>query len=174
MLDLSITELLIDRSTEDLDFKTLLEIMKASGIEFRNRKMRGPLGIATFYCIYLDIEHMRMACNRETIYFVILHEMAHYKRISRMGKEKLIEILSFEDLEIFCKHVITEEIIADRYACYVFQYLNGSSYPRRCTQQLHLEYQEEQYKYQLKKYFFGKINNEETYIAFWESFVINE
>lgn len=175
MLDLSITEFLNEYSTEALNFKALLEMMQSSGIEFRNRRMIGPLGVATFYCIYLDIEKIKYSCSDKMIYFTILHEMAHYKRICRMGKGTLIEMLSLEDQEAFCQHVIGEEIVADRYACYVYQCLNGKEYPRHMTQQLHLSQAQDLYKPMINRYMFGKVkNNEETYIALWEGFIVND
>jgi hypothetical protein len=154
-----------------LNFNSLLDFMEASGIEFKDRKLRGPMGIATYFCIYLDL-HKIDAYNDKMLFFVILHEIAHYKRIARVGKEHIIKMLSLEDFEEFCTHVITEEIIADRYGCYVFYLLNKNIFPREATQRLDEKYRQVQYKH-TAKHLFGQIqNNEENYKRVLESFLV--
>lgn len=169
MIDESIREGLLAKHGE-VNFKAIIAFMDSTGIEFRDRKLTWPLGVATFYCLYLDLEHLNKYDDK-IIAFVILHEIAHYKRIARVGKDKTIEILSTEDFDEFCKYVINEEIIADRYSCLLYQKFNGFSFPRKATQQL--EIPERQIKYrEIAKQLFGVIkNSEETYIKLLESFL---
>jgi len=154
----------------ELNFNGLLEFMEFSSIDFKARKLRGPMGIATYFCIYLDMDKID-TYHDQMLFFVILHEIAHYKRIAKVGKEHIIKMLSLEDFEEFCTHVITEEIIADRYGCYVFYLLNKNIFPRGATQQLDIDYRRIQYK-NTAKYLFGQIqNNEENYKKVLESFL---
>lgn len=170
MIDESIRKILSEKESE-LYFKGLLRFMESTGIEFRGREMTWPIGLATYYCVYLDINRLTRF-NDKMVFYVILHEIGHHKRISKVGKEYVINMLSIEDFELFSELVINEEIIADRYACQLFQRFNNMEFPRTATQQLHLEYKQTQYKYQLTQ-LFGFVNHsEENYITLLESFVV--
>jgi len=169
MVDESIKEVLNNKHGE-LNFKGLLAFMEATGIEFRERALRWPVGIATFYCVYIDLERLSKFNDKMT-FFVILHEIAHYKRIARFGKEHIINMLSLEDFEEFCEHVITEEIVADRYACQLYQRFNQQAFPRLATQQLHLEEKQKEYKKTAEQLFGVIQHSEENYIKLLESFL---
>ncbi len=154
----------------DLNFNDLLHYMENSGIIFNARRLRGPMGIATYFCIYLDMDKIDKYHDM-MLFFIILHEIGHYKRITKMGKEHVIKMLSLEDFEDFCTHVIGEEIIADRYGSYMFYLFNKNIFPREATQQLDNKYKRSQYKH-TTKHLFGKIqNNEENYKKVLKSFL---
>jgi len=139
----------------DLNFKGLLEHMEASGIDFKANPLRGPLGIATYYCVYLDMAKIDYYHDK-MLFFIILHEMGHYKRIANVGKDHIIKMLSLEDFEEFCQHVITEEIVADRYSAYCYYLLNKEVFPKGATQQLENKDRQRQYK-STAKHLFGQI-----------------
>jgi len=65
-----------------LDFKPLYTHMENSGLVFKNQRLRMVMGIATYAGIYLDMEKFGQYTD-ESKYFVILHEMAHGKRIQK-------------------------------------------------------------------------------------------
>ena len=170
MVDETIKIILREKKSE-LNFRVLLSFMEATGIEFRDRILRGPMGIATYYCIYLDMTKI-ITYHEKMLFFVILHEIAHFKRIAKVGREHVIRMLSIEEFKPFCDHIINEEIIADRYACYVYQCLNQDEFPRTATQELHLDYRQREYE-RTAQHLFGVIkNNEENYKKLLESFVL--
>ncbi len=106
------------------------------------------------------------------ISFVIFHEVAHYKRIYKFGKDKLIEKLSIENFDNFFNFILCEELIADRYAMYVYYKLKKESFPLELTQNLHLEYNINRYRYVAVDFFDKVKNNEENYKKLMESFII--
>lgn len=71
--------------------------------------------------------------------FVVLHELAHYKRYQKIGAQEMAEfILDGTFNEAFAK-ILHEERLADRYAKMVFRKLNGFDFPDELTQELHDE-----------------------------------
>ena len=170
MIDASIRTYLSGK-VSSLNFKALLELMESTGIEYRDRKLRGPVGIATYYCIYLDLERL-MQAHDKLLFFVIVHEIAHFKRIMKIGgKDGIIKLMSVDELDTFCENVFNEEIFADRYACYVYWLLNKDIYPRENTQELHLPYNQKAYRVGARHLFGVVQNNEENYKRLLESFV---
>jgi len=156
-----------------LDLEPILCFMENSGIDILDRNLKGPMGIGSIYCIYLDFDNLIRVFDTRMIGYVILHEIAHYKRIVKMGKYKVFEMLSSHDFDIFSNHIIEEEIIADRYARYSFLKLTKEVLPKEMTQQLDLEYNSRRYR-EKNKAIFGVIeNNEKSYVKLVESFVIN-
>jgi len=172
VIDESIKTALLEKHGK-LDFNALLAFMENTGINYQNRRMRGPMGLATYYTIYVDLEYINQYPDN-LLYFIILHEIAHYKRIERMGgKEGVIKMLSIEDFDVFCEHVIGEEIFADRYACFVYQILTKTMFPRGATQNLHIKGIQDRYKEKSAIHLFGVVkNNEDVYHQLLESFLI--
>jgi hypothetical protein len=170
MIDSSIRNILLLKHSQYLDFNALVSFMEATGIDYRDRHVRGSLALATSYCIYLDIKQL-LSYPDKFLYFVIIHETAHNKRIQKVGLDKIIEKLSIGDFDMFFNFVVEEEIAADRYGCFVFQQLTKTSYPREATQQLHLPIRQWQYR-PIAASLFGVVqNNKASYIALMESFV---
>jgi hypothetical protein len=144
MIEESIAKTLINRQ-RPYNFAGLLSMMESSGIEFKSKGLRGPVGMASLDCIYLDLSKLdRLADN--FVFYIVLHEMAHLKRIQKMGKLAMLAKLSADNFNVYFNHIITEEIIADRYASLMFYGLNKELFPVEMTQQLHLP--EIQAKYQ--------------------------
>jgi hypothetical protein len=170
----SIREKLKSVNQELIDLEPILCFMEKTGIEFRDRKLAGPIGIATFYCVYLDIDKIIDSFDSMTIGYIILHEIGHYKRISKMGKEHILCMLSNDDFDIFSEHIIHEEIIADRYAGFAYNKLMNTTLPIEITQQLNIESNKIKYV-NVTRQMFGIIeNNEASYIKTLEGFIINQ
>jgi hypothetical protein len=167
MIEDSIKTLLKDKY-----FEPILEFMENSGIDFRNKRLNGPLGVATYYCVFIDLVRLTNGFNNNLIAYIILHEVGHYKRIAKMGKEGIIKNLSLEDFNEFCKFVINEEIVADRYSSFVVYLLTKELYPREATQQLHREDRQKRYKHSVRTLFGIVKNNEENYKGLLERFVV--
>ncbi len=171
MIDKSIKDIL--EKDNDLDFKPLYELMEQSGLNFVNQKLLNVFGIATYGAIYLDMDKL-IGYGDESKYFVILHEMAHGKRIKKFGKQWIIDNLSIENFENFVDSIVHEEIIADRYACYMLYKLTKQSFPRYQTQQLHLLGHKERYKGMIQ-HLFGVVQFDEAkYDKLFETYIIND
>ena len=169
-MDKAISRLLRKKNGE-LDFKSLLKFMKESGIKFKNRKLVKVYGIATYYAVYLDMDKLTSHFNNRMIWYIILHEIAHFKRIKKIGKDNVIKFLSSEDFDEFCNHIIGEEIIADRYACFVFYLFHKETFPREATQQLEKLSRNLEYRGFIRG-LFGKIkNDEENYKKLFKSYI---
>ena len=149
----------------------LISFIEDLDVNFYKADLIGPLAMATFDCVYLDLTKV---VNPKLMFFIILHEIAHVKRMKKLGREEILRNLSLENFDKFFEHVLQEEIIADRYACYVYQKLNKDIYPRVMTQQLDLEDNKFNYR-QKARGFFGVIqNSEERYKKFVEKFIIKK
>ncbi len=154
-----------------LEFINLLDYMEFLGIPFYNRRLVGAIGLATFDGIYLDIKKFNTYPN-SVLFFVILHEIAHYKRFIRFGKAYMVKMISIDDFDIFFDYVVNEEMTADRYASFIYYKMNKEKYPKQYTQQLDDSYKKEQYK-PIAKLLFGVVdNNEENYKKLLEGFII--
>lgn len=170
MIDESISTFL-EKKHGNLNFNGLLEFMKASQIDFKGVTLKGPIGFATNLGVFLDLGKMQ-DIHEKLLFFVILHEIAHYKRIVDMGFDNLISLFSLSNFEDFCNGVINEEIIADRYGCLTYYILNKELFPRGATQQLEHKYNKDKYK-QVAGYMFGIVQNKkENYNKLWESFIV--
>lgn len=167
-MDKSIKDKLIKRN-DGFDLNPILEFMEQTGIDYRDVPIKGPLGIASIYCVYLDVDKLINRLSNKRIAYVILHETAHFKRISRMGVDMVINRLSSLDFDDFSSHIIEEEMVADRYACHIFKRLSGEYLSREITQQLNIKSNRDKYVDQTRD-MFGKINNEKTYKQYLEQF----
>ena len=58
----------------------LLSWMNSQGVPYKSRRLKGPMGFATFDGVYLNLDVI-LNYNPSLLFFVILHETAHYKRI---------------------------------------------------------------------------------------------
>lgn len=159
MIDNSIREILINLDGK-YKFNNLLTFMEDSGITFYDRGLNNALGLTTLDGIYLDM-NMMLHFGDRLMFFIILHEIAHYKRIMKYGGNWLIEKLSIADYETFLNGIYEEEIIADRYACLAFYRLNRDIYLWKYTQQLNLVENQEKYQDAANSYY-GKIQNDEA------------
>lgn len=153
------------------EFDTILSFMGKTGIDFKDRELRGPYAMTTYYCIYLDIDKM-LRFKRDMITYIILHEIGHYKRIAKIGKEQMIKSLSIKKLHEFSNHVIFEEIFADRYARLQYKWLYKELLPINLTQQLENPDNKTKYGIIIKQLFGIIDNDEQKYLDLVESFVV--
>lgn len=155
----------------------LINFMENSDVEYHMADLRGPLAMATFEGVFIDLKRiMDRAWMDDTrlIYFVILHETAHIKRMKKLGKKEVLRNLSLEEFDEFFEHVVGEELIADRYGCHVYYKLNNENFPTCMTQQLDIKLNQEKYR-QTARGFFGRIQNDEKkYKELFEQFIIKK
>jgi len=160
MIDSKIIKNLTDIES-NLNFKSLIEFMKSTNIVFIENRIKNSYGMATNDSIYLNTNLMLTRLNDKELFFIILHEIAHYKRIQLIGKKQVIEYFANKDFEVFSEHIIFEEILADRYGRLVYYKLNNKIYPKYSTQCLDDPMIRERYKMGLNKNLFGIIENKE-------------
>jgi hypothetical protein len=157
MIDQKIIDSLKQRHGK-YDFNKLIEFIQSTGFIYKARKINGPIAIASIDCVYIDVDKVDYFGDR-LVYFIILHETCHMKRITKLGSEWMLRNLSFEDFDEFTKHIFIEEILADRYACRMFYEFNKVVYPWRDTQQLDDKIKQQQYA-PMARLYFGKIQND--------------
>ncbi len=152
---------------DNLNIDGLISFMENSEIDYYMADLNGPMGMATINGVYIDVNNILtkisfpIGANTMLLYFIILHETAHMKRIIKLGKDKVIENLSLPDFNDFFEHIINEELIADNYGCLNYYLLNKKKYPSHYTQNLDNSDNKERYK-QTARGFYGQIQNDET------------
>jgi hypothetical protein len=153
-----------------LNFPALLSLIKDNNIELVDTKILGAIGIAGPERILLD--QAKLNCYPPNmVYFAVLHEIYHYKRIKLLGKAAIVKQFSNTNFEEFHEHLIKEEVGADRYGRLLYFKFNRTQYPVQLTQQLHEEFYANRYK-RLSKQVFGVVKNEEDYNKLFEEFII--
>jgi len=153
------TALVENLSSKNVD--SLICFMENTGIKYYMADLRGPLALATFYGVYIDIDNIKSkGVSSMLMYFVILHETAHMKRIKKLGKKEILKQLSLNNFDDFFNHVLNEELIADRYGCYMYYNLTKNVYPKSMTQNLHIKEVADRYK-STARALYGQIDNDE-------------
>jgi hypothetical protein len=155
----------------------LISFMENSVVEYHMADLRGPLAMATFEGVFIDLKQImsRVFMNdTRLIYFVILHETAHIKRMKKLGKEEIIKKLSLNIFDEFFEDIVGEELIADRYGCYIYKKLNNEEFPLHMTQQLNLDINKNKYKETVKGVFGRVQNDEKKYKELFEQFIIKK
>ena len=170
MVDRLIKYKLLERDGK-YNFKALVSFIETSGFDYTSKELRGPLAIATLNGVLINISLLDRLDDK-FIFFVLLHETAHMKRINKMGKAEIIRNLSLDNFNEFMGHIIHEEVLADRYACKLFYSLKKEIYPLGETQQLNLPDKQKQYE-QIAMGYYGHIQNDEKkYDEMINSFII--
>ncbi len=171
MLNKKLKKALVENiTTKNID--ELICFMENSGVRYYMADLTGPLALATFYGVYIDINKIKTkAVGGMLIYFVILHETAHMKRIKKLGKKEILRNLSLKDFDEFFNHILGEELIADRYGCFMYYNLTKQIYPKSMTQNLHIKEVVDTYK-STARYLYGQIeNNEDDYKKLVNKFI---
>jgi hypothetical protein len=167
----------LTKTIKKQNVEALISFMENNDTEYHMADLRGPLAMATFEGVFIDLKRiMDRAFMDDTrlIYFVILHETAHIKRMKKLGKKEILRNLSLDVFDEFFEHVMNEELIADRYGSYIYQKLNKEVFPKYMTQELDLDINKERYK-QTARGFFGRIQNDEKkYKELFEQFIIKK
>ena len=155
----------------DLNFIRLMNFINDSNIPVVNTKLINAVGMATYYTIHLDINILELQPPMLR-YFIILHEIGHYKRLQKKGLEFHLHKLSASNVETLYTHILNEETIADNYGMFVFKRLTGLEYPYEMTQRIK-DY-ENKIKFMDTAYsLFGKLeNSEDKYKSMIEQYII--
>lgn len=168
MLDNEIKEI-ISKKLKKLNVDKLISYMEQSGATYKKAKIKNAYGMASIDTIYIDFDNI---FDNNVLYFIIIHETSHYKRIKKLGTKKILEKLSSKNFDEFYNFLLGEEIICDRYGSLLYYYFNNQNYPKFLTQQLDNNTNKEKY-IQMARNLFNKIeNNEDSFNTFIESFII--
>lgn len=125
-------------------------------------------GLTVWDKILFDSKQMHWLSEEKKL-FVILHELCHHLRLQKILKRDYFKIFATDDFELLADTIITEEIIADRYACFTFYLLTGNTFDKRFTQNLELSENKSRYKKMIDEYMFNKFNSEEEYFEYVDS-----
>lgn len=169
-MDIEVRDELLARNGR-YDFNKLVDILARNGFKYEFKELNGPLAIATLDGIFIN-KSMLDRFNDKFVFFVLLHETAHMKRISKLGRAEVLKNLSLEDFNDFMSSIIYEEVLADRYACRLFYHINKQIYPWDETQQLNLIDRQKRYEEIAVKYFGYIENNETKYYEVINGFII--
>jgi hypothetical protein len=144
----------------DLDFIKLLNFITENDLPIINSRLIKGLGIATYYSIHLDINRIETIPYRLR-YFIILHEIAHYKRLYKKGLDYHLSRLSSKNVQDVYEHILLEELIADKYGMVMYYVLTKSYYPYEETQRIN----ENKFKFMdsVNDLISGLENNEDSY-----------
>lgn len=171
MIDTNIKYNLLSRDGR-YNFKGLVDFLDNNKFNYQVKNLRGPLAIATIDSVLINVSILDRYDDK-FVFFVLLHETAHMKRIAKLGKDKIIRNLSLSDFNEFMEHILYEEVLADRYACQLFYLLNKETYPWNETQQLNLLEKQKQYE-KIAMGYFGHIQNDENkYNEVINNFIVN-
>lgn len=154
-----------------LNFKDLIKFIEDCEIPIENKLLINSVGVATLDCIWLDVSKLSNISD-SVVFFIILHEIGHYKRIKKLGRNEIIRKLSINDFRDFNNDIISEEMIADRYGSLLFLKFNGFPFPRILTQNLEDEYNRRMYSLKTAKYFGIIKHSEENYYKLINNYII--
>lgn len=155
-----------------LNAEGLIRVMEELDVEIVDRKLHNAVGMTMPDKIYLDIDRLRYH-QPKFVYFVVLHEICHYKRIRKVGKKVIVELFKSKNFDEFFAGILKEELIADKYACILYFRFNDEVFPKALTQQLTEEVAQNVYS-EFTKTLFGRVENEKDYRDLLKSFVFNE
>jgi len=149
----------------NLNFKGLIKFIEDNKFPIKDIGMNGPLGIAFHDKILLDLINLNYE-EDDMLFYIILHEIAHYLRLQKLGENHILDLYIGDDLKAFLDDVIREEQFADRFANLQYYRLNKqilNQYQFRGSK----EYKILPYKAHIKR-LFDMVNSEEDYDALFE------
>jgi hypothetical protein len=140
-----------------LKFEKLVEIINDSNIKIINACLSDDIvGLATLDCIYIDMCDILTrvdagVINLHKVFFILLHEIAHKKRIDKSGVDYHLNMLTTPNFKRFYEFIISEEVFADRWASLVFYFINKKKIHTSQTQQLFIPTNKQSYINNLKE-----------------------
>ena len=106
-----------DHLKESCSYKTYEPILDLiEGINFINASIRNANGLTTIDKIYIDVDGILTRHDEDKLIHVILHELAHYYRIQKKGKDWYYNYVFHADMDEYVEQTIFEENFADRWA----------------------------------------------------------
>ena len=140
-----------------LNFETILTITNESDIKIINACLSDDIvGLTTLDCIYIDIYDIlsRLSVgeiNLSKVFFILLHEIAHKKRIDKSGVAYHLNMLTTSDFKSFYEFIILEELFADRWASFIFYVITRNKLDKSQTQELYIKSNKDLYVKSLKE-----------------------
>jgi hypothetical protein len=137
-----ISDLIDEYGDTSLNFSGLQLLLLDIDVQVREFKVRVS-GISAANKIFVNKNVTNLVPSNE-FYYMLLHELGHHKRNIKYHTDERLFKLSKGDFESFFEFVISEEIIADRYARFCYYILNGRT--TNISQNLHIPNNKEKYK----------------------------
>lgn len=159
--------------SSNLNFKSLADFIESLDINVSFCELKYGLGFSAYKKCFLNIDAIIDSYSEAHVFFIILHEIGHCKRIDMIGEDSLIEKFSNKDFDSFSDFIINEEIIADRYSSMLFYIFNGFTFPKYKTQDLENPDRQKTYKKRVVPQLYGKFNSKEAYNNFLNELVVN-
>jgi hypothetical protein len=145
----------------DIDFQRLIYLFEQSDIEFITAELDSYGGVAINKKVIYDYNTMIYG-DSNLILFLLLHEYCHALRVNKFGYSVMINFFIQDSFDIFKKHIIEEEIIADRFASYYYYCITGIKVPDNMVQQLEISDNANKYGENIKPFFYS-INSIDDY-----------
>ena len=123
----------------NIDLRPITHIMNKIGVHLIDASI---VGTTPALCvpgkIYLDLNKIKSIRSYELVPFIMLHEIAHFKRYTNPYldldiKTRNIGLLSVDE---YCDTVINEELFADRWASLMYYMIYKKQFPIKLTQKL--------------------------------------
>lgn len=116
----------------NIDLRPITHIINKIGADVINTSITGTAyGFTIPDKIYLDLNKLSNIKLKELIPFIILHEIAHYKRFAtpELGLAEKTKNISLLTEYEYCAIVITEELFANRWASLMYRVIYKESLP---------------------------------------------
>lgn len=116
-------EHLLESTNIGLDnINTLMSVLK--DIDIANAKLTNSIyGLTSYSRIYIDIHGIIKNMGDNYLLFIILHELAHYKKIKTMGKDWYLNFNLKYNFEEYLRAYKFEEDFANRWATHMMNKL---------------------------------------------------
>lgn len=123
---------------DNLDMTKYINYIKSTGFDIVNTTLNHSVaGLVIKDKVYIDLGRLvEHNTPNKVILFIVLHEIAHAKRIAKIGIDEHLVSLTNKNFGEFADYVIKEEIFADRWASIMMYKLLGYEFPRGFTQEL--------------------------------------
>lgn len=116
----------------NIDLRPITHIINKIGADVINTSITGTAyGFTIPDKIYLDLNKLSNIKLKESIPFIMLHEIAHYKRFAtpELGLAEKTKNISLLTEDEYCSIVITEESFANRWASLMYRIIYKKSLP---------------------------------------------
>ena len=121
--------------SSNFDFNGLKNIFNVYGIIVKDSVLKGDiLGLTSFNSeIHFNMSKIKNLLENKIIshadiFFLILHELCHFIRIKKYGKDYHIKNIITDNFDEFCEFLLYEEMVCDKFSTIYFYKFNKLKY----------------------------------------------